>query len=410
MRKENTLKTIDGKYASANVFTDNIEDKASEQILTLCNQSFVDGCKIRIMPDVHAGSGCVIGFTANLGKKVIPNIVGVDIGCGMLVAELGIEHIDPKKLDKVIRERVPAGMNVHESQKMSDSFLSQLDCKDSLHNVDWILRSMGTLGGGNHFIELDEDEKGNQYLVIHTGSRNLGKQVAEYHQSVAISNLKGKNKRKEATERMIAELKEQGREQEISQKIKELDIRFPDIPNELCYLEGEERDSYLNDMRICQAFARMNRARIMHTILDGVGIDSMLTHASFFETVHNYIDESDDIIRKGSVSAREGEKLIIPLNMRDGSLICVGKGNPDWNFSAPHGAGRLYSRTAAKKAFSVEEYQKQMNGIYTTSADESTLDECPMAYKPAQEIINAISPTVDIVKHIKPIYNFKAGE
>ena len=362
------------------------------------------------MPDVHAGSGCVIGFTANLGKKVIPNIVGVDIGCGMLVAELGIEHIDPKKLDKVIRERVPAGMNVHESQKMSDSFLSQLDCKDSLHNVDWILRSMGTLGGGNHFIELDEDEEGNQYLVIHTGSRSLGKQVAEYHQNVAISNIKGKNKRKEATERVIAELKAQGREQEISQKIKELNVQFPDIPNELCYLEGEERDSYLNDMRICQAFARMNRARIMHTILDGVGIDSMLTHASFFETVHNYIDESDDIIRKGSVSAREGKKLIIPLNMRDGSLICIGKGNPDWNFSAPHGAGRLYSRTAAKKAFSVEEYQKQMNGIYTTSADESTLDECPMAYKPAQEIINAISPTVDIVKHIKPIYNFKAGE
>ena len=404
------MKTIEGKYASAKVFTDNIEDKASEQILTLCNQSFVDGCKIRIMPDVHAGSGCVIGFTANLGKIVIPNIVGVDIGCGMLVAELGIEHIDPKKLDKVIRERVPAGMNVHESQKMSDSFLGQLDCKDSLHNVDWILRSMGTLGGGNHFIELDEDEEKNQYLVIHTGSRNLGKQVAEYHQSVAISNLKGKNKRKDATEHLIAELKAQGREQEISQKIKELDVQFPDIPNELCYLEGEERDSYLNDMRICQAFARMNRARIMHTILDGVGINSMLTHASFFETIHNYIDESDDIIRKGSVSAREGEKLIIPLNMRDGSLICVGKGNPDWNFSAPHGAGRLYSRTAAKKAFSVEEYQKQMNGIYTTSADESTLDECPMAYKPAQEIINAISPTVDIVKHIKPIYNFKAGE
>lgn len=214
------MKTIDGKYASAKVFTDNIEDKASEQILTLCNQSFVDGCKIRIMPDVHAGSGCVIGFTANLGKKVIPNIVGVDIGCGMLVAELGIEHIDPKKLDKVIRERVPAGMNVHESQKMSDSFLSQIDCKDSLHNVDWILRSMGTLGGGNHFIELDEDEEGNQYLVIHTGSRNLGKQVAEYHQNVAISNIKGKNKRKEATERVIAELKAQGREQEISQKSK----------------------------------------------------------------------------------------------------------------------------------------------------------------------------------------------
>ena len=274
------MKTVNGKYASAKVFTDNIEDKATEQILTLCNQSFVDGCKIRIMPDVHAGSGCVIGFTANLGKKVIPNIVGVDIGCGMLVAELGIEHIDPEKLDKVIRERVPAGMNVHESQKMSGAFLSQLDCKDSLHNVDWILRSMGTLGGGNHFIELDEDEEKNQYLVIHTGSRNLGKQVAEYHQSVAISNLKGKNKRKDATERLIAELKAQGREQEISQKIKELDVQFPDIPNDLCYLEGKERDSYLNDINLFLFFP-------LHHKLVHNGINHLSCHCWLINSVKN---------------------------------------------------------------------------------------------------------------------------
>ena len=409
------MKTIDGKYASAKVFTDNIEDKASEQILTLCNQSFVDGCKIRIMPDVHAGSGCVIGFTANLGKKVIPNIVGVDIGCGMLVAELGVEHIDPKKLDKVIRERVPAGMNVHESQKMSDSFLSQLDCKDSLHNVDWILRSMGTLGGGNHFIELDEDEEGNQYLVIHTGSRNLGKQVAEYHQDIAISNLKGKDKKKEAIDALIKQLKAEGREKEISQKLSELNFKFPDIPNELCYLEGKDREAYLGDMFICQRFATMNRLHIMNEILNGVGLQEKIPEIHFFQTVHNYIDigdirYSDGIIRKGAVSAKKGERLIIPLNMKDGSLICIGKGNPDWNCSAPHGAGRMYSRVAAKKAFSVDEFKKQMDGIYSTSVNEDTLDECPMAYKPAQEIIDAISPTVEIVKHIKPIYNFKAGE
>lgn len=404
------MKTISGQYATAKVFTDNIEDKATEQIATLCNQSFVEGCKIRIMPDVHAGSGCVIGFTADLGKRVIPNIVGVDIGCGMLVAELGRVHLDPEKLDKVIRDKVPAGMNVHTTRTVSEKILSQLDCKNDLHNVDWILRSMGTLGGGNHFIELDKDENGNQYLVIHTGSRNLGKQVAEYHQNIAISRLKGNFKRKEATKNLIEQLKADGREKEISNEIAKLKFQFPDIPNELCYLEGDDRLSYLNDMRICQAFAQFNRYRILIAILEGFNIDLLISQINTFETIHNYIDESDNLIRKGAVSARKGKKLIIPLNMKDGSLICVGKGNEDWNCSAPHGAGRLYSRTVAKNTFSVEEYKKQMSGIYTTSADETTLDECPMAYKPAQEIIDAISPTVDILTHIKPVYNFKAGD
>ena len=404
------MKLIEGKYASAKVFTDNIEESASQQILTLCNQSFVDGCKIRIMPDVHAGTGCVIGFTADLGDKAVPSLVGVDQGCGMLVAELGKNHIDPKKLDGVIHERVPAGMAVHEKPTLEENFLDNLTCKDFLHNIDWIVRSLGTLGGGNHFIELDKDEDNNEYLVIHTGSRNLGKQVAEHHQNVAISNLKGKNKKKEAIDALIKQLKAEGREKEISQKISELNFKFPDIPNELCYLEGKDREAYLHDMKICQNFATMNRLHIMNEILNGVGLQEKIPEIHFFQTVHNYIDMSDNIIRKGSVSAKKGEKLIIPLNMKDGSLICIGKGNPDWNCSAPHGAGRMYSRVAAKKAFSVDEFKEQMDGIYSTSVNEDTLDECPMAYKPAQEIIDAISPTVEIINHIKPVYNFKAGE
>lgn len=404
------MRLIEGKYAAAKVFTDNIEESASQQILVLCNQSFVDGCKIRIMPDVHAGTGCVIGFTADLGNKVIPSIVGVDIGCGMLVAELGKNYIDPKKLDDVIHARIPAGMAVHEKPTLEENFLDDLTCKDSLHNIDRIVRSLGTLGGGNHFIELDKDEDDNQYLVIHTGSRNLGKQVAEYYQNVATSNLKGKNKKKEAVDALINQLKAEGREKEISQKLFELNFKFPDIPNELCYLEGEDREAYLCDMLICQRFATMNRLHIMNEILNGVGLQKKIPEIHFFQTVHNYIDMSDNIIRKGSVSAKKDERLIIPLNMKDGSLICIGKGNPDWNYSAPHGAGRLYSRAAAKKAFSIDEFKKQMDGIYSTSVNEDTLDECPMAYKPSQEIIDAISPTVEIINHIKPVYNFKAGE
>lgn len=362
------------------------------------------------MPDVHAGTGCVIGFTADLGNKVIPSIVGVDIGCGMLVAELGKNYIDPKKLDDVIHARIPAGMAVHENPTLEEDFLYNLTCKDFLHNIDWIVRSLGTLGGGNHFIELDEDDDGNQYLVIHTGSRNLGKQVAEHHQNVAISNLKGKNKKKEIINAIIKQLKAEKKEKEISQKLFELNFKFPDIPNELCYLEGKDREAYLHDMKICQNFATMNRLHIMNEILNGVGLQEKIPEIHFFQTVHNYIDMSDNIIRKGSVSAKKGEKLIIPLNMKDGSLICIGKDNPDWNCSAPHGAGRMYSRVAAKKAFSIDEFKKQMDGIYSTSVNEDTLDECPMAYKPAQEIIDAISPTVEIINHIKPVYNFKAGE
>lgn len=370
---------------------------------------------VGLIPDideVQSVDGYKYCFTTSTGFFVIRrnNYISITGNCGMLVAELGKNHIDPKKLDEVIHERVPAGMAVHEEPTLEENFLDNLTCKDFLHNIDWIVRSLETLGGGNHFIELDEDDDNNQYLVIHTGSRNLGKQVAEHHQNVAISNLKGKNKKKEAIDALINQLKAEGREKEISQKLSELNFKFPDIPNELCYLEGKDREAYLYDMKICQNFATMNRLHIMNEILNGVGLQEKIPEIHFFQTVHNYIDMSDNIIRKGSVSAKKGEKLIIPLNMKDGSLICIGKGNPDWNCSAPHGAGRMYSRVATKKAFSIDEFKKQMDGIYSTSVNEGTLDECPMAYKPAQEIIDAISPAVEIINHIKPVYNFKAGE
>lgn len=362
--------------------------------------------------EVQSVDGYKYCFTTSTGFFIIRrnNCISITGNCGMLVAELGKNYIDLKKLDDVIHARIPAGMAVHEKPTLEENFLYNLTCKDFLHNIDWIIRSLGTLGGGNHFIELDEDDGDNQYLVIHTGSRNLGKQVAEYYQNVAISNLKGKNKKKEAVDALINQLKAEGREKEISQKLSELDFKFPDIPNELCYLEGKDREAYLHDMKICQNFATMNRLHIMNEILNGVGLQEKIPEIHFFQTVHNYIDMSDNIIRKGSVSAKKGERLIIPLNMKDGSLICIGKGNPDWNCSAPHGAGRMYSRAAAKKAFSIDEFKKQMDGIYSTSVNEDTLDECPMAYKPSQEIIDAISPTVEIINHIKPVYNFKAGE
>lgn len=398
-----------GKYAVAKIFTENYDIQAYRQIKELCDQPFAERAKIRIMPDVHAGAGCVIGFTADLGEKVIPDIVGVDIGCGMLVAELGKIDIDLATLDKVIRDRVPAGMNVHDAPAAGYEYeIDELICKPYLHNMNWLLRSMGTLGGGNHFIELDVDDDGNKYLVIHTGSRNLGKQVADFYQNLAISNFYGKNKEKDLKTSIIQKLKSEGREKEIQHELSKIQLSTQNIPKDLCYLEGRDRASYLHDMMCCQTWADRNRYDILCTILHGLGM-MFGSCLDVFTTRHNYIGD-DLIIRKGAVSAKKGERLIIPLNMRDGSLICIGKGNSDWNCSAPHGAGRLYSRSEAKRMFDVDEYKRQMHGIYTTSADESTLDECPMAYKPAHCIIDAVGPTVDIVKRIRPIYNFKAGE
>lgn len=407
------MKTVNGRYARAVVYTDNIEDIALEQITRLCSQPFAQGAKIRIMPDVHAGKGCVIGFTANLGEMVIPSIVGVDIGCGMFTVELGKADIDFARLDDLIRRRVPSGRNVHEGRMTRFPQLLELHCYRELKDARRIERSIGTLGGGNHFIEIDADEDGGKYLVIHTGSRNLGKQVAEIYQTLAFDLRTGKDKLFERQQQIIDEYKAQGRKSEIQAAIKALRQSFvgigTDIPRELCYLTGGYRARYLDDMRICQRFACLNRLAIAQTIVNGL-FGKNVEDFPHFETIHNYIDHDENIVRKGAVSAKAGERLIIPINMRDGSLICVGKGNPEWNCSAPHGAGRICSRAAAKESFTLEEFMRSMEGVYTTSVNASTIDECPMAYKGMDEILANISPTARVERIIKPLYNFKAGE
>lgn len=392
------------------IFTENIELEALEQINTLISQPAFADCKVRIMPDVHAGKGCVIGFTADLGNKVIPNIVGVDIGCGMLTIELGNIDIDFEKLDKAIRKRVPSGRNVHEGRIVRFEKLKNLYCYRELKDTKRLERSIGTLGGGNHFIEIDVDNDGNKYLIIHTGSRNLGKQVAEYYQNLAIEIMQGKDELYEKQNKLIEEYKAQGRKKEIQQAIKELHRKFNpnplNIPRELCYLTGDYREKYLHDMGICQGFASLNRVTIAMSILDEMKWENI----GNFETIHNYIDLESNIVRKGAISAKDKEKVLIPINMRDGCIIGHGKGNEDWNYSAPHGAGRIMSRTKAKENVSLEEFEKSMAGIYTTSVNESTIDESPMVYKPMDEIVENIKDTVDVYKIIKPVYNFKASD
>lgn len=394
------------------IFTDNIDGKAMNQVYELAKQKAFADCKIRIMPDVHAGAGCVIGFTADLGEKVIPNIVGVDIGCGMLCCEIGKIDIDYKKLDSVIREYIPSGRNVR-SEEIEFSQFEKLHCKDKLRKMDWLKRSMGSLGGGNHFVEVDEDSDGIKYLVIHTGSRNLGKQVAEIYQNMAYKDILEKdNSVKDKRRELIESYKRNDREKEISEALKNLDEKCEIIhtmPKELCYLEGKHREMYLHDMEICQEFARINRRTIQDIIFCYMGW-SCTKENDRFHTVHNYIDHKSNIVRKGAISAQKGEKVLIPINMRDGCIIGVGKGNEDWNCSAPHGAGRIMSRSQAKEKVSMEEYKDSMKNIYTTSVNLSTIDESPMVYKPIEEIVEKIKDTVDILKIIKPIYNFKASE
>lgn len=397
------------------IFTENIEPEALNQIYTLVKQPAFAGCKVRIMPDVHAGAGCVIGFTADLGDKVIPNIVGVDIGCGMLTVELGTVDIDLAQIDSIIRKYVPSGRNVHEGRNVRFEELQQLRCFQELKDTKRLERSIGTLGGGNHFIEIDADSEGVKYLIIHSGSRNLGKQVAEYYQNLAIEIMSGKDELYAMQEKLIADYKAQGRKAEIQKAIKELHRKFnPNplgIPKELCYLTGKYREDYLHDMKICQHFAAINRYQIANTIVGNLfGADIAYWKLPMFETIHNYIEFGSNMVRKGAVSAKEGEKLLIPINMRDGCIIGVGKGNEDWNCSAPHGAGRIMSRSKAKEIISLEDFKDSMNGIYTTTVNQSTIDESPMVYKPMQEIMNNIADTVDIVKIIKPIYNYKASE
>lgn len=400
------MKTAD---KNLKIFTKNIEEEAIKQIDELLEQEPFKDCKVRIMPDVHAGKGCVIGFTADLGNKVIPNIVGVDIGCGMLCVELGNIELNLKKLDNIINEHIPAGRNIREQKLIDFEKINELYCLRELKESKKFNRAIGTLGGGNHFIEIDIDDEGNKYLVIHTGSRNLGKQVADYYQNLAIELCSGKEKLFKKKEKIIKEYKEQGRKSEIQQALKDLEKEYknnnPDLPKDLCYLEGKYREMYLHDMKICQEYASLNRCYIARAILLNMGMQIYQKH---FETIHNYISFEDNIVRKGAISAKKGEKVLIPINMRDGSIIAIGKGNEDWNNSAPHGAGRIMSRMKAKETFKLDDFKESMKGIYTTSVVEETIDEAPFVYKTMQEIIDNIQDTVEIQKIIKPIYNFKA--
>ena len=403
---------IQGTFATAKVFAETVDESAVKQIETLCSQPFTKGAKIRIMPDVHAGKGCTIGFTADLGEMVIPNIVGVDIGCGMLCVKLGKVEIDFEAFDQVVRQYIPCGRETQEGRLVHYPQLQQMHCYRNLKQTKRIERSLGSLGGGNHFIELDKDEEGCVYLVIHTGSRNLGKQVAELYQALAYDIARGADHLFEKQQQLIEEYKAAGRRGEIQaalvQMKKEFQHKESAVPKDLCYLTGEYRKKYLEDMAVCQAFATLNRKLIAGLILTNY-FGKSLADFENFETIHNYIDLEHNIVRKGAVSAKKGEVLLIPINMRDGSLICIGKGNEDWNCSAPHGAGRLLSRTEAEKTLSMEAYKAAMEGIFTTCVNERTLDESPMAYKDASEIVAGIAPTADIVKTIKPIYNFKAN-
>ena len=394
---------IQGQYNTAKVFTDIIDNVAKEQIKTLCNQAFAENSQIRIMPDVHAGIGCTIGTTMTIKDKIVTNLVGVDIGCGMSTYTLKEKDIDLQKLDKFIHSNIQAGMAVRKTQHeyIKNIDLDNLRCIAKI-NKERAVYSLGSLGGGNHFIELDKDDEDNIYLVVHSGSRYLGKQVAEYYQNAAVKRLSDNSNSQQ--KEIIAKLKKEGRSSEIQKILKEQIIL--NIPKSLAYVEHELFADYIHDMTIVQKYAVYNRMAMAESIIKAMDLHI----ADSFTTIHNYIDTDAMILRKGSVSAQKGERLIIPINMKEGSLICIGKGNPDWNFSAPHGAGRLYSRIQAKQTFNVEEFKNAMQGIYTTSINQDTLDECPMAYKNMDDIVKNITPTAEIIKIIKPIYNFKASE
>ena len=396
---------IRGKYNTAVCFAKVIEQEAIDQIRRMCDCPFTEGSRIRIMPDVHAGAGCTIGTTMTIKDKAVPNVVGVDIGCGMYTVDLGKEDLDFARIDEAAHF-IPSGMNVWEGRRERFD-LTGLECFRDLKDTARLERSLGTLGGGNHFIEVDRAMDGTNYLIIHSGSRNLGLQVARIYQNLAIELHSGKEEYLRQREELIKSYKEQGRRNEIQQALKELkwDRQEADMPEDLCFLYGEYLDRYLHDVEICQDFARRSREKMAEIIMDRAG----LSGRDGFHTIHNYIDTSEMILRKGAIAAHKGEKVLIPINMRDGSVLAIGRGNPEWNMSAPHGAGRLMSRTKAKEDLSLEEYQKTMEGIYTTSVNESTLDEAPMAYKSLDDIIDVIRDSVDVVDVMKPVFNFKAG-
>lgn len=397
---------IVGLYNMAVCYTDSLEETAAAQIKAVCDQSAFADCKIRIMPDVHAGMGCTIGTTMTIGDKIVPGMVGVDIGCGMETVRIAQKEPDLPKLDALIHEQIPCGYKIRSApHPLNEEIdLTRLRCGDYV-NLHRARHSIGTLGGGNHFIEVDRGENGDLFIVVHSGSRHLGNEVAKFYQEEGRKAFWGGARYQ--VEALVAELKAQGRFQEIQPAIDRLRAEHEiSMPKDLAYVEGRLFDDYLHDMKLVQQFATLNRKAMMDVILGGMG----LTPVEQFTTIHNYIDTDNMILRKGAVAAYAGQKLLIPINMRDGSLICMGKGNPDWNCSAPHGAGRLMSRKEALHRLSMEQYRREMEGIYTTCVDRTTLDEAPMAYKGMEEIISHIGPTVEIVERITPIYNFKAAE
>lgn len=396
---------LTGKYNSAKVYTDVIDQASISQIIELCSQEFTIGQRIRMMPDVHAGMGCVIGTTMTVSDRIVPNLVGVDIGCGMETIRIKQKHIELMQLDKLIYSKIPSGFAIRSAphKYASDIDICALRCADKI-DLRRAERSLGTLGGGNHFIEADKGSDGSIYIVIHSGSRHLGVEVAKYYQGQGYKQLNRAGR--DIVYQLIDDLKAQGRDTEIRRELKKLEnTKRTAIPKHLAYVSGQLFEDYIHDMKIVQQYAALNRKAMMDEIIKGM----KLNVTEQFTTIHNYIDTDNMILRKGAVSAQAGEKLIIPVNMRDGSLICMGKGNPDWNFSAPHGAGRLMSRSEAKSGFTVSEFKKQMKGIYSTSVGAGTLDECPMAYKGMDDILRNIGDTAEVLDIIKPIYNFKAG-
>ena len=397
---------IKGKVNNALCYAKVVEDEAIEQIKRMCDYEFTAGSRIRIMPDVHAGKGCTIGTTMTIVDKAVPNIVGVDIGCGMYTVNLGKVDIDFAKLDEAAHF-VPSGKDVWEGRQEKFD-LQELKCYRSLKDTKRLERSLGTLGGGNHFIEVDEAADGTKYLVIHTGSRNLGKQVAEIYQQLAVDLNKGKETYFKERDEIIRAYKEQGRRSEIQAALKAIswEMREATMPEDLCFLYGSYFEDYLHDVEICQRFAKRNREKIAEILLSRTGMNG----GDAFHTIHNYIDTDEMILRKGAIAAHKGEKVLIPINMRDGSVLAVGKGNPEWNYSAPHGAGRLMSRSKAKQTLCMDEYKAMMEGVYTTSVNEATLDEAPMAYKSLEDIIDVIKESVDVIDVMKPIYNYKASD
>lgn len=399
---------IKGKYATAICYASVVENEAIEQIHRMCDHEFTAGSCIRIMPDVHSGVGCTIGTTMTIVDKVVPNIVGVDIGCGMYTVELGKIDIDFERVDEAAHY-IPSGKNVWEGRQERFD-LTELRCYRALKDAKRLERSLGTLGGGNHFIEIDEAEDGTKYLVIHSGSRNLGLQVANHYQQLAVDLNLGKEEFFAAREELIRAYKEQGRRKEIQKELRAMEKAFetkePTIPADLCYLYGSFMEDYLHDVELCQRFARRSREKMAEIILQRTGMEA----TSAFHTIHNYINVDEMILRKGAIAAHEGELVLIPINMRDGSVLARGRGNAEWNYSAPHGAGRLMSRSKARETLDMEAYRATMAGVYTTSVNERTLDEAPMAYKSLKDIIDVVRDSVDVIEVLKPIYNFKASD